>query len=333
MKIDSRVNTYIDTLGLRCVCYSKYDRDTLFNRIVTFLSKQHIVGILNDNKNSNKYYQITKLQHSNSTLATISRGYFEQTSRSGYRAEYYYINISFYGLMRYDKIKDDASRLLVRTITAYLNTNNIDFQLTELDIAMDIKSHPDNILAICTKRTANVNYYDLGDYTVDNNKIQNNDGTYYIEKFESFKQKKNAMSRAYLYDKRRKERDKFTRDIGFDLTRFELKLQKRYFVKNEYTGSSMYRAMQKYTQLYFGDMRQKELFIKQYNDVNTARKRAKIVEMTLNSTNAVLLTPKLNNVYSFLREIDSITFDTQGNFKFVKHENYQYFQSKFNHRY
>ena len=46
-----------------------------------------------------------------------------------------------------------------------------------------------------------------------------------------------------------------------------------------------------------------------------------------------ILTSRLNNVYSFLREIDSITFDTQGNFTYVKHEDYIYGLSKFNRRY
>lgn len=333
MRTDNSIDTHIDTLGLRCVCYSKYDRDTLFNRIVTFLSKQHIVGIVNDNKNSNKYYQITKLQHSNSTLATISKGYFEQTSKSEYRAKYHYINISFYGLKRYNEAKDNVSRLLVRIISAYLNTNRIHFRLTEVDIAIDIKSKPENILAVCTKRTANVSYFQLGNKDKNGNTIQKNNGTYYIEKFDTHKQKQNAMSRAYLYNKQKKELDKFKRDIGFDLTRFELKLQKRFFVKNEYSWSIMDKALQKYIVLYFEDIKQKELLIQQYNSAKTNKKRKKVISTLLESNNALILAPRLNNVYRFLREIDSITFDTQGYFKYVKHEDYLYCQSKFNRRY
>jgi len=46
-------DTYIDTLGLRCVCYGKYDKDSLFNKIIAFIKGQHIVGILYDTENSN----------------------------------------------------------------------------------------------------------------------------------------------------------------------------------------------------------------------------------------------------------------------------------------
>jgi hypothetical protein len=234
----------------------------------------------------------------------------------------------------------------------------------ELDLAMDIKSKLSNVLAICIKRTANVNYYTLGDYSTDNKPIQPYYGTYNIEKYSLNKEEerslaininnakttkeikvvinnakwkirkkiKNTMSRAYLYDKRYKELSKFKRDIGFDLTRFELKLQKRYFVKNKYDGSNLYKAMQKYRVLYFEDMKQKELFIQLYNNANTSRKRHKVLDVALESKSTVLLTYKLNNVYSFLREIDSITFDSQGNFKSVKHEDYLYCQSKFNRK-
>ena len=332
MITDKSIDIYIDTVGIRCEYYGKYDRDNLFNKIINFIGGQHIVGIVFDNKNSTKYYQTTKLQYGNSTLATISKGFYEQTSKSGYRAEYYYINISFYGLMRYNKIKDDASRFLIRTIAAYLNTNNIDFKLTELDIAMDIKSKPDNILAICTKRTANVHYYDLGDYTIDNNKIQENDGTYYIEKFESHEQKKNAMSRAYLYDKRQKERNKFKREIGFDLTRFELKLQKRYFVKNEYGITEIYKKLLNYTVLYFEDLGHKEMFIKAYNDATTSRQRKKIVEKALSIRGITQLSPKMRKVGTYLREIDTVKFTARGKFKYVKRDEYTECLSKFNRK-
>ena len=333
MITDKSINTHIDTIGLRCVCYSKYDRDNMFNKIITFIKEQHRVGIVFDKKISTKYYQTTKLQFGNSTLATISKGYFEQTSKSGYRAEYYYININFYGLMRYNKNIDNISLFLVHTVSAYLNTNNIHFRLTEIDMAMDINAQLDNVLALCTKRTANINYFQLGTIDIDGNDIQEYSGTYNIEKFESHKQKKNAMSRAYLYDKRKKEIEKFKRDIGFELTRFELKLQKRYFVKNKYTGSSLYIAIQKYSVLYFEDLNQKKLFIKQFNKANTSRKRKKVITTVIDNNDASLLTPNLNNVYKLLREIDSIIFDAKGNLKYMKHESYLYCQSKFNRKY
>jgi len=328
MNINNITNTYIDTLGIRCVCDNKEQRESLSNVLFDFLKEKKIVAIRYNKERSNEYYQITDLLYGNTKLATIAKGYY-QNDNNLLNPDYYYVNMNFYGLKRYNNFKDKASFLLVKTITAFLNKYNIDFRLTELDIAMDIETKIENVLTVCVSRSPNVNYYPLGDIDANGNTIQKDDGIYYIEKL-SKKQKKNTMSRAYLYDKRKKELDKFKREIGFDLTRFELKLQKRYFVKNEYTGSSLYKAMGKYTVLYFKDMRQKELFIKNYNNTNNSRQRKRVVKKLLDNNNAVVLTPRLNNVYHLLREIDSSTFDSKGDFKYVKHEDYLYCLSKFN---
>jgi len=43
-------------------------------------------------------------------------------------------------------------------------------------------------------------------------------------------------------------------------------------------------------------------------------------------------THKMNNVGSFLREIDTIKFDSKGEFIFTKHEDYLESMSKFNRK-
>jgi len=326
MNTDTVINTYIDTLGIRCVCDGKHQRDSLFNTLILFLKERKTVGIKYNKERSNEYYQVTDLLYSNTRLASIAKGYYT----NGYNMDYYYINISFYGLKRYNNKKDEASMLLTKTITAFLNTYNINFRLTELDIAMDMKSKIDNLLVVCTSRSPNINYHKLGDIDTDGTNIQANKGTYYIENLKSSKQKKNAMSRAYLYDKRLKERSKYNRDIGFDLTRFEVKLQKRYFVKNEFGVIPIYKSLNKYTVLHFTDIEQKKLLIQQLNNAKTSRTRRDAIEAALSNNKAILLTRKMNKVGSFLREIDTIKFDTKENFIYTKHEDYLECMSKLN---
>ena len=326
------VDTYIDTVGLRCVNNSKEERDYLFNTIVDFISKTKMVGVAYDKKRSTKYYQITNFQSGNTNLGTIAKGYYEN-STNGYNMDYYYININFYGLKRYHETKDDASKLLVRTIAAFLNTNTIYFGLTELDIAMDIRSKINKILAVCIKRSANVEYFELGDIDEDGNAIQENEGTYNIEKFESFKSKKNAMSGAYLYDKRKKELEKFNHDIGLELTRFEVKLQKRYFVKNEYGTGVMYKTLDKYAVLEFEDIKQKEILIQKYNNAKSRKQRTIVIDEALSTSNATLLRPRMDKVGNFLRELDTVKFDANGAFIYTKQEDYLYCRSKFNRKY
>lgn len=325
-----RVETYIDTLSIRCECDNKKQQEGLFNALMDCLIERKIVGIRYDEEQSGKYYQITKLQHGNTKLATIAKGYY--INDTSFNPEYYYINISFYGLKRYNKVKDDASLLLVRTITAFLNTYNIDFKLTELDIAMDIPSPINNILAVCVRRSPNIQYYQLGDIDSDGKKIQKDGGTYYMENQSSSKQKKSAMSRAYLYNKRQKELTKYTRDIGFDLTRFELKLQKRWFVKNEFGTISIYKALGKYAVLEFTNIKQKKLLIQKLNSATTSRQRKKAIDDATKSKNVFLHTQKMNNVGSFLREIATIKFDNKEEFVFTKHEDYLECMSKLNHK-
>lgn len=325
----NRVNTYIDTLGIRCECSSKVQRDSLFNSIIDFLKDRNIVGIRYNKERSNQYYQITELLHANSKLATIARGYFKKDTLVD--PDYYYININFYGLKRYSK-KDDASLLLVRTIMAFLNTNNVYYRPTEIDFAMDIKWKIEHIVAVCICRSPNVDYYPIGDKH-DDSIIQDNVGTYYIEKFDSYKRKKNAMSRAYLYDKRQKEIEKYNRDIGFDLTRFELKLQKRFFVKNEFNFITRYKALQKYTVLYFRDLENKEQFICQYNKAHNSKRRKIVLQKAIEKGSTVVLQPQMKDIGEFLRDIETIKLNPKGEFLYTKHEEYLECFSKFKHRY
>jgi len=330
MSTNDFIDTYIDTLGIRCECDNENQRESVFNTIIHLLKERKIVAIKYNNEHSTKYYQITDLFYGNTKLATIAKGYY-QNEQNRFNPDYYYLNINFYGLKRYNNKKDEASHLLVRTITAFLNTYNIDFRLIELDIAMDIKRKINNILAVCINRSPNINYYPLGDMDSNGNMIQLDQGTYYIEKLNN-KQKKNAMSRAYLYDKRQKEIHKYNRDIGFDLTRFEVKLQKRYFVKNRFGTLFIYKALRKYSILYFTDIKQKEQFIKKLNTTKKSRQRKKIRDKAVEDNHAILLTYNMNKVGDFLREIDTIKLDYQGNFIFTQHEEYLECMSKFNRK-
>ena len=330
MKIEKSVNTYIDTLGIRCECDNREQRDSLSNALMNCLKERSIVGIQYDKKYSTQYYQITKLQHGKTKLGTIAKGYY--INDTSFDPDYYYLNISFYGLKRYNKIKDDASLLLIRTITAFLNTYNINFRLIELDIAMDIQAAIDKYLAVCINRSPNIDYFQLGETNANGEQIQKEEGSYYIEKYPSHKQKKNAMSRAYLYDKRRKELIKYKRDIGFELTRFEMKFQKRWFVKNAFGTIQIYKALQKYAVLEFKDNEQKEQLIEKLNSAKKGKQRRKLIDDAIESNNALLHTQKMNNVGSFLREIDTIKFDAKGEFIFTKHEDYLESMSKFNRK-
>ena len=325
------VDTYVDSVGLRIECNCKDSRDFVFNNLINFISKKRIVGIEYDKEKSNKYYQITNLYNGNIVLAKICKGYYDN-KKNNFDKEYYYINLNFYGIKRYSK-KDKVSRLLIRTIAAYLNTyiTTTPFYLSEVDICMDMRSKLKNIQVVCIKRAPHTDYYQSGDIDKDGNSIQKNKGTYEIERFTSFKQKKNAMCISYFYDKPLKELSKFGFDIGFDLTRFEIKYNKRYFVKNEYSMSSLRKTLKKYAVLQFKDIKQKEIFNKRFNDAQNSKQRRKVTNNALND-GATLLEPRMDKVGAFLRELDTIKFNSNGGFIYTAQEDYLYSSSKFNRK-
>jgi hypothetical protein len=332
MKRKKTVNTYIDTLGIRYECDNKKQREDLFNLLIDVLLKGKSIGTRYNKERSDEYNQITDLLYGNTKLASLTKGYYK-IKYNLLNPDRYYLNIKFYGLKSYNEKRDEATILLVRTIIALLNTYNIDFRLTELDIAMDIESKIDNILVVCTTRSPNVLYHQLGDINANGKNIQEYDGTYYIEKFESFKKQKNAMSRAYFYDKRLKEKTKYNRDIGFNLTRFEVKLQTGFFVKNKFGFIPIYKVLQKYAVLEFEDIKQKECLIQKLNSITTSKQRKKAIANAIVNNYATPLTQKMNLVGKFLREIDTIKFNTQGKFVSTKHEGYLECMSRFNRKY
>ena len=80
-------------------------------------------------------------------------------------------------------------------------------------------------------------------------------------------------------------------------------------------------------------MEQKEILIQKFNDAKNIKQRRKIIEQVLKNNNAFLLEHRMDMVGNFLREIDTIKFDANGNFKYTKQEDYLYGLSKFNYKY
>lgn len=192
-----------------------------------FIISLKLIHVHYDEKLSNEYFQIRKLK-SSSTLASIVTSTY-CTVNDFKNINNYYISISFHGLIRYQKNLDNKSKLLLQYITAYLNTNKLPFIISQFDISTDIKCPLSNLVAVCVNRKSRKKYHPLGIYDDNGNKIQENEGTFEVEKFESKEKRNNVMKLAYLYNKRRKEIIKANYDIGYEVSRLEIKLQSRFF--------------------------------------------------------------------------------------------------------
>lgn len=257
-----RHETHIDTVALQLDFDSAKAQRAKFDLLEQWIRNNRL-GFLEINANSllqiNKY----NLLYGGRRILTIQSGSIRMKDKlTGQLVERYYIRIRFAGLKSYKQRQDEASYNALMTICAWLNTTRTNFRLVELDVAVDIYSSFYNVLVACINKSPNVPYNRLG-------RIQYYDSipTTYIENYKNVQQRKEAVLRAYLYNKSAKER------LEFPITRFEVKLQNRFFLRNEFNTKSIVNALDRYYVMYFENKREKEQKIREYNEykIVTAR--------------------------------------------------------------
>ncbi|MDN5100364.1 hypothetical protein O8C83_05970 [Aliarcobacter butzleri] len=312
------IDGVVDSVKYRLVFIDKNYRDKILNDILTFVSSTKLVHIKTDEKASNEYCQVIKLRSSNTTIASITTSTF-CTIHDFQNINNYYIAIAFHGLVRYQKKLDAKSKLLLQHITAYLNTKKLPFIITQFDISTDIKCPLSNLVAVCVNRKSRKKYHPLGTYDDNRNKIQKNEGTYEIEKFESKEKRNNVMKLAYLYNKRRKEIMKANYDIGYEVSRFEMKCQTRFFLDKEVSVRIFLQELKDYKLFYFKDMTQKDEFTKRYNKANNKYRNQLIDELSMVTPEIIT---NMIKIEEFLRVVDTIKFDEKGHFFVTPKENY-----------
>lgn len=245
-------NTYIDTIGIQIDLDSSKKQSKLVSDLYfcfkrnskLFITREDKIVTVGRRRVVNSEYSI---RFKGKTLATMRTGSFRSGSyvKNNFQ-DMFYINITFAGLKSYNRLLDDASVSTLFKIVGYLNTRQIPFKLTEFDIAIDTKCAFKHILALCVRKSSRTNYFTLADR-------QPHHGTTYIEKIEQ-KKLTSAYYRAYSYDKRRKERESKKHYMKYDITRFELKIQNRYFHKYGFDLNVIEKVLDKYYVMYFKDV-------------------------------------------------------------------------------
>ena len=253
--------TEIDTIALQINC----GNDAELQRSLLADMLKHIKNTLNPYIDPVEYYAgIAK-----STEYKIYCNARTVTSfKTGYSHNNYYISIKFAGLKTYDYTADETSSCYLWVIVAYINTKQIRWSLSEMDIAIDVRDVDfRNLLAVCTSHTSRTQYHCLGE-------IQRYDGeTTYIEKFETDGAKSTAIKRAYIYNKTLKEWVKHGNALGFNLQRFEIKLQAGYFNKYSFDINMLASSLYMYHLLYFENVVDKDALIGRYNSYSNVRQR------------------------------------------------------------
>lgn len=212
----------------------------------------------------------------------------------------YFITIKFAGLKTYDVLVDETSSNYLWVIVAYINTKRYGWTLAELDLTIDVP-HLDfeKLLAVCTTHTSGTKYHTLGELQIYHGE------TTWVELFETDAARNTAIKRAYLYDKTRKELMVHGNVLGFNLQRFEVKLQAGYFNKANFNMETIANTLNMYHLLYFDNVVNKNALINRYNSYKNVRKR----ELKRMGFEEHRLYPNIEYVHDFLYMLTEIESD------------------------
>lgn len=220
--------------------------------------------------------------------------------QTGFSHGVFFVKIRFAGLATYDSVVDNTSINYLWAVVAYINTNKLLFNLSELDIAIDVSNVEfDQLLPICTSKTSGTLYFGLQEQQRYSNE------THYVEKFKNKSEMDMATKRAYLYDKTLKEWNEHKNDIGYQVNRFEVKLQANFFNRYGLDIVAIESALNKYHFLYFDFILDKYDAIDRYNSYARFTNR-EIERMGLDQYR---LYPDMVYINSFLSILHYATLD------------------------
>jgi len=289
--------TNIDTVALQMDFYNAEEQRIKLNLLCKWIVNRQLSRLEVVSKNSSKIMKYDL--YCKTKIATIHSGATRVRDKfTGKFKKLYYIRIRFAGLKSFDNSNDAISINCLMTICAYLNTTGTTFRLSELDIAIDVLCPFENILVCCTKESANVPYNPLG-YTQYFQKVP----TTYIENYADRLKKRNAVLRAYVYNKGAKE------NLPVTITRFELKLQNRFFINNPFNITSIMNTMNRYSVMYFENLNDK------YNKINQYHNYVKVTSREINrlNFNQYRLFPDSTVLNEFIYQVNSVYIDFNGN--------------------
>jgi len=290
--------TNIDTVALQIDFVNAEEQRNRLGLLCNLITERRLGRLQLMTNNLSRVVKYNLL-YGNRKVATIHTGATRSRNKlTGKFQKLYYIRIRFAGLKSYNQVLDDNTFNCLMTICAYLNTTGTTFRLSELDIAIDVFCPFNNILVCCTKESANVPYNPLG-YTQYFREVP----TTYIENYSDRLKKRNAVLRAYVYNKGAKE------NLPDNITRFELKLQNRFFVNNSFNIRSIMNAMNRYCVMYFDNLNEK------YNKINQYHNYVKVTSREINrlNFNQYRLLPDSSVLTDFIHKVKSVYIDFNGN--------------------
>lgn len=275
--------TNIDTIKLQLDFKSQEQQHVTLNEIISYISMRYHINYKDfTNEFTRQVNRVFFVYYKGTYICSISAGIYVSYDKNKFPRHVYYISIKFAGLKRYNDSVDDASEECLFRLCAFVNTKRLTFKVTQLDIALDIYAKFNQVLAVCTKRTASTKYYSLSEQQTFKN-------TRYVEKI-AYDRLYKVSKHAYTYDKAHKE------GLDFDLTRFELSLNPKFLSKNGLHIHSIAKALDRYHVMYFPTIKEKDSKISTYESYTNFRYR----DVKKVGFDAYRLYPNLDYINEFL---------------------------------
>ncbi|WP_373035562.1 hypothetical protein [Sulfurimonas sp.] len=254
-----RTETAIDTIALQCNFYDEEKCDTARYEIIERLKAYRLYS----GGEEYKLYSDDGItfEYKFKTVVTIDSGSYSYVKKDKKKARpEWYLSIKLAGLKRYIPDRDKVSHNALMLLVSYLNTHKIAFKVTQFDVALNIFTKLENVLALCTRRYATTQYWKA-------NEEQLFPTTRYMEKFRNAKHKAEAVSHCCLYGKSQKE------GLEYKLTRLEVSFQKKFFKNNGFNVGTMYNEFHRYHVMYIPNQKKKQEIMDKYDSLEVLRKK------------------------------------------------------------
>ena len=275
----------IDTLKLQINFINSSKQREVMDRLARALHTTYPFLKVNYNTNPipNGVYTHT-VNTGRTTILKLTSGAYKDL----YKRTIYYITVEIAGLKQYHRNDKIAHDCLIRLV-AYLNTNQIGFEYTGIDIAVDMVCPFRYVYAFCNKKAAGVKYYKVYER-------QPYPTSHYVEKYNHTHH--DVMKRSYLYDKSIKEKN-----ITYPLTRFELKLQSSFFNRYPYRWGMLQNELDRYHILYFPTLDEKDGALSLYAQYENTIRRRDLHKLGLDRYR---LFPNTSEIECFLTELYNV---------------------------
>lgn len=281
--------THIDTVAVQMDFEKAEDQRRKLSLLCQWVTIREL-GKLEQDENS-KIIIKYDVYFGGTIIFTIHSGFTSKADDLTGEKGLYYIRIRFAGLKSHKQRQDEASFNALMSICGFLNTTRTKYRMVELDVSIDTFCSFDNILAICVNKSGKTTYNEIG-----HKQYYKGIPTSYIEKYVNEQEANSAVVRSYVYDKSFKEGL-----IGSKITRFELKLQNRFFLRYGFNTQSIINAMNKYYVMYFESITKKNQYIGILNNFRSISK-----DMEIFGLDSFRLFADENVIKGFIRQVESV---------------------------